>query len=632
MRRKRKILLHCNIAAVFLLALLFHPAAAGGGPVTVRIGFGGAFLPGAWTPVAIEIDPDAAPVRGTVEISLPRRAALNLPPERVHYLLPYALSDGAPLRRWISLPLQSGEEPLVVRLLGEEGTLVAEERVSLSGAASYERLVAVLDPAEEAWAWVASPTGGERAQANGRIAVGHAPDPRDFPDHALSLKPLTAIAVRAGFPLHSLTRAQRKAIEEYVLSGGHLVLSGGAAPPAFPAEWRSWLPAAATGRVVAYSFAGISVPGWELAASESDAMLTWEGRPFAASFAAGDGRVTFVAVDPSSPLARSPSLEKTLRELITAQQGAARDPFLSYSGPSHWDALEAYPTSPRPPSGLAWWLTVYTAVCTFLAAWASRRTPALAALALWIAAGAVFATAYANSLGLRDRIGYREVQVTEGSPTGRGWVRAYASIIAFNPATEGDTFALEGAAFPFPREFQPDLPPVRLAEGSAFLTRLPPSTPVDFYYEVPVETGVALSWRGDSRLVLSNESGHRLWHVFLVERGRYAHLGSVEPHAAIEVEYPPGSWIVSSFVSQSIQSHLARNGHAARPDEVELRLVASAVEQTLAASRGEARFVVALAEPLFLAMPSPADSVERRRVLVVPLPQRGAGGGASDAR
>src|SRR5690606_261566 len=99
-----------------------------------------------------------------------------------------------------------------------------------------------------------------------------------------------------------------------------------------------------------------------------------------------------------------------------------------------------------------------------------------------------------------------------------------------------------------------------------------------------------------------------------------------------EVEYPPGSWIVSSFVSQSIQSHLARNGHAARPDEVELRLVASAVEQTLAASRGEARFVVALAEPLFLAMPSPADSVERRRGLVVPLPQRGAGGGASDAR
>lgn len=65
-RQKGQTLLHCNTAAGFLLALLFLAAAAEGSPLTVRVGFGGAFLPGAWTPLAIEVQADAAPARGMV--------------------------------------------------------------------------------------------------------------------------------------------------------------------------------------------------------------------------------------------------------------------------------------------------------------------------------------------------------------------------------------------------------------------------------------------------------------------------------------------------------------------------------------------------------------------------------------
>lgn len=625
---KRKILLHLN-AAILLLSLV---PAAEAAPFSVHVGFGGAFLAGAWTPILVEIDGESAPSRGALEIALPQSAPLGVPSGFARYLLPYAIGSSGSVRRWITLPLHGGSEPLIARLRDESGRVLAEERIVLESAGSLGRLILVLDPAEESWAWIAADRfQGERVPTSSRVAVGYAADPRRLPDNVLALKSLAAVAVRSDFPVGALSRAQRRAIEEYVRLGGHLLFTGGAAPPDFPAEWRPWLPKAATGRVVGYPSPSGAVPGWELTADDAESLLDWNGRPIAVSASVGAGRITFIAVEPSSPLVRSAPLEAALRKLLFGE-GQAHEPFRLVSDDVYWELLQAFRGRAGAPGNLPWLLAAYTLICTGLGAWASQRPAALAALGAWIAAGALFAGSYTRSLGLRDRLAYREVQVVEGTPHGYGQVRVYASLLSLAPVEAGERLTSTGPFFPSPRSRQSEPPPVELAPGSAAFPRIPSWQSLDFVYETVVDTGVTLAWASKDLLLLSNQSGQRLRHVHLVERGRFAPLGSVDAGGELEVEYPTDSWIASPLIPASLQSHLARVDRGSRPDEVELGLVSAALEHYLAArSAQEVSIIVALADPLPLAVPATADSVERRRVLLLPLPRPQPAGGDFDA-
>ena len=273
--------------------------------VDVAVGYGGRFRHAAWTPVAVDLSHPRGFV-GTLELAVPRTDLFSAAKSYVRLTQPISLEPGESRRFWFTVPLRGSPYPLTVSIRDRGGRTTRALERELRGGVASGPIFLVLDPAAVAWTFLA-----EDAQPGGvstEVVVSQIRRPSDLPSEALALSSVSAIFIRDTFPLDALSPEQVAAISAYVRSGGHLIATGGSAPPAFPLAWLSWLPET-TGRVDSYVVGPFTIPAWELYVDQADHRpldpSSPPPRPLWGSKQVGAGRATIIAFDPSSPVLAS---------------------------------------------------------------------------------------------------------------------------------------------------------------------------------------------------------------------------------------------------------------------------------------------------------------------------------------
>ncbi len=276
----------------------------GGVSLSLEVGYDGYFRVNQWTPLRITASNDGADIVGTLRVTA--SDAINQPTDA------YAIT--------LELPRQSRKQLFVYVPLGAQAQQVRLELVTA------ERIVAMLTrdvrptrPNDVLFAVITeSPRGGvdlrnfrsgmgDAFQANWRV--------ENVPRLAEALRGLDAL-ILTDADTGLLSFEQRRAIEDWVLAGGHLIVTGGPNWQKTQAAVTRLLPMQPSGTLTLTSlpsvaaFAGLSDPlkapdGSPIIVAEgvllpdAQVLIAESGTPILVRRTLGGGKVDYLSVDPS---------------------------------------------------------------------------------------------------------------------------------------------------------------------------------------------------------------------------------------------------------------------------------------------------------------------------------------------
>lgn len=262
----KRLLFLLVLVAVIMTGGNSSPVQAQSGIVTLTInaGFGGRFRDNMWTPVLVRLENTGAPFSGTLIIRPERTRGLTNPVST-----PVELARDEVQTFTLYVSLRTFAETLRVELLTPDGLIAAEAESGITAIAPRERLYVRV-----------SDTFGASIDLSGATASGQLVTQADLPvqaipDRAVGLEAVDAL-VFANTDTGLLSPDQRTALREWVTSGGHLLVTGGANYQATAAGLVDLLPLRPDASVTAQSFgelATVSGAGYNIEASTVDSVI-----------------------------------------------------------------------------------------------------------------------------------------------------------------------------------------------------------------------------------------------------------------------------------------------------------------------------------------------------------------------
>jgi hypothetical protein len=277
--------------------------------LSVSAGYGGRFRGDEWLPLRIEIDNQGSGIQGRLVVR-PETSGDGLPST---FSTPVDIAPNTRQSIFLYITARSAANRVRVELMNDAGGVITSREASLRSILPRDRLYVVVTQAMRGAMDLSTiAVGGHEAfQVNW--------EPRDIPEHAGAL---TAVDVLLFSDINTgtLTSAQQQAIANWVASGGHLIVTGGAGWQATAAGLAELLPfvpesAETTGSLTALArFAGDysttldgeailtvgePVPGARvLVTADDDQPLIVRGK-------LGSGTIDYVTVDPNGQMLRT---------------------------------------------------------------------------------------------------------------------------------------------------------------------------------------------------------------------------------------------------------------------------------------------------------------------------------------
>ncbi len=206
--------------------------------VEARVGFGGLFRAGSWTPVSVTVTNLGADVSGLLSLQIERGERLGTARFPVVYDQPAEIARGGTKEYSFIVPLDTSVYPLTVTITdgdrADGGAVAHTERFDLRGRSVPGRLALVLTRRPELDFLL--PLYNTREERGLELVY---PLPEHLPDHWHGYDAADLVVLHDG-RLHDLTSRQVAAIRDWVASGGRLVVSAGA--HFGPSQTRTLLP------------------------------------------------------------------------------------------------------------------------------------------------------------------------------------------------------------------------------------------------------------------------------------------------------------------------------------------------------------------------------------------------------
>lgn len=277
--------------------------------INVRAGFDGYFRANQWMPLRIEVSNRGNPVTGQIVVR-PETSGSGLPNT---FGTPVDLPTSSSQTLFLYIAARGNASTIRVELLSEEGRVVASRDVNVREILPRDRLYVLVTQAS---AGAVDLTG---LNVGGYNAFQAFWTTANVPDQAWALDAVDAM-VFSDVDSGTLTPAQRTAIRQWVIGGGHLIVTGGGAWQATAAGLQDLLPLVPDAN---QTIADVT-PLAELAGQydtrlESPTILatgtliddarvlaeTADGSPLVARRTIGAGTVDYLAVDPTTQPLRS---------------------------------------------------------------------------------------------------------------------------------------------------------------------------------------------------------------------------------------------------------------------------------------------------------------------------------------
>jgi hypothetical protein len=352
------------VAAALLVMAFAPPAQAPIITMSVDAGFDGHFRDAEWMPVIVEVSNAGDPMQGRLVIR-PETSGSGISNT---FSAPVNLPTGASQTVTLYVTARSFATQVRVELIDDSGGVIAATPATIRAVQALDQLYVVITQSTAGSVdMTGASLGGYTAyQTNWRV--------RDLPDNAAALHAVNMLLF-SDVDTSTITSAQKEALSDWVMAGGHLIVTGGPGWQPTAAGIADLLPLEPAGSATLDALNEIgqwlgSTAGRELTAQTvaatgtlregADVMLKQGELPLLARRSLGGGLVDYLTVDPNTlPLRGWGGLTDLWRTLATT---AGTPPTWAY-GFSSWDlaadAIEILPGYNLLPQGLP--------LCGFLA-------------------------------------------------------------------------------------------------------------------------------------------------------------------------------------------------------------------------------------------------------------------------
>jgi hypothetical protein len=272
--------------------------------LSVEVGYDGYFRSGQWTPIRVVASNDGADVLGTLRVSA--SDSINQPTDA--YAITLDLPRQSRKQFFVYIPLSAQAQQVRLELLTAERLVTTLTR-DVRPVRTSDVLFAVITESPRGGVDLRNfrSGAGDAFQANWRV--------ENVPRIGEALRGLDAL-ILTDADTGNLSVEQRRAIEDWVLAGGHLIVTGGPNWQKTQAGVTHLLPLQPSGTVTltslpsAAAFAGFAEPLTTLDGSpivvasgvllpEAEVLVAESDTPILVRRALGGGMVDYLAIDPS---------------------------------------------------------------------------------------------------------------------------------------------------------------------------------------------------------------------------------------------------------------------------------------------------------------------------------------------
>lgn len=272
--------------------------------LSVEVGYEGYFRSGQWTPLRVTASNNGADIFGTLRVTA--SDAVNQPTDA--YAITLELPRQSSKQLFVYIPLSAQAQQVRLELVTAE-RIVAMITRDVRPARSNDTLFAVITESPRGGVDLRNfrSGSGDVYQANWRV--------ENVPRLAEALRGLDAL-VLTDADTGYLTFEQRRALEDWVLAGGHLIVTGGPNWQKTQAGVTNLLPMQPSGTVTlttlpsVAAFAGTADPltapdGSPIIVAsgvllpDAEVLVEESGTPILVRRALGGGKVDYLAIDPS---------------------------------------------------------------------------------------------------------------------------------------------------------------------------------------------------------------------------------------------------------------------------------------------------------------------------------------------
>ncbi len=212
------------IVLVILLPVLVGfsppPQSDDGITMTIEPGIDGLYRYGQWIPVQLLVESKDRTIEGRIQVRVTdvTTTAGNQP--ETTYRIPFTIAEGGSKRVFLYISVNNFERNIQVELLDNDDNIVLSQREGIRQISYQDILYAVVTESSTGVIDVSSRQIGYGAnyQANWR--------PEDIPPKADALRSID-VMVFSDTDTGQLTSEQQQAIHEWVIAGGHLIVTGG---------------------------------------------------------------------------------------------------------------------------------------------------------------------------------------------------------------------------------------------------------------------------------------------------------------------------------------------------------------------------------------------------------------------
>jgi hypothetical protein len=272
--------------------------------LSVEVGYDGYFRSGQWTPIRVVASNDGADVLGTLRVTA--SDSINQPTDA--YAITLDLPRQSRKQFFVYLPLSAQAQQVRLELLTAERLVTTLTR-DVRPVRTSDVLFAVITESPRGGVDLRNfrSGAGDAFQANWRV--------ENVPRIGEALRGLDAL-ILTDADTGNLSVEQRRAIEDWVLAGGHLIVTGGPNWQKTQAGVTHLLPLQPSGTITltslpsAAAFAGFAEPLTTLDGSpivvasgvllpEAEVLVAESGTPILVRRTLGGGMVDYLAIDPS---------------------------------------------------------------------------------------------------------------------------------------------------------------------------------------------------------------------------------------------------------------------------------------------------------------------------------------------
>ncbi|MBC8170425.1 MAG: hypothetical protein H7X77_02090 [Anaerolineae bacterium] len=268
----------------------------------INAGYDGYFREGFWMPLLISVTNNGDPIEGKLIARQERSTALTN-----SFSTPISIPSGGRQTVFLYITMKNFASTILVELLDAEDTIVTELEVPVRPVTPRDELYVVITGAtNSAIDLTRLATGGNQAfQANWF--------PANIPDKVGTLDAVNMM-IFSDVDTGTLTASQRNTIQEWVIAGGHLIVTGGINWQPTAAAFTDLLPLTPTGTTPVTDFAGLALLAGDYNNTLSGNYIVTSGQPVAdaqvlASSSSdqpllirhtqGNGVVDYLTADPS---------------------------------------------------------------------------------------------------------------------------------------------------------------------------------------------------------------------------------------------------------------------------------------------------------------------------------------------